>query len=90
MDLSNPKAFADNKLNVPKIVVEMPIRLLVIQQTIIHFCFLELVSTFQTMFVTNTLLYTNIPRNQSDENAGVAFFKGANEGNEFFEKINKQ
>ena len=28
--------------------------------------------------------------NQSVENAGVAFGKGANERNEFFEKINKQ
>ena len=27
---------------------------------------------------------------QSTENAGVAFAKGANEENEFFEKINKQ
>ena len=27
--------------------------------------------------------------NQSVENAGVAFVKGANENNEFFEKINK-
>ena len=30
------------------------------------------------------------PFNQSVENADVAFFKGANERNEFFEKINKQ
>ena len=28
--------------------------------------------------------------NQSVENAGVAFVKGANERNEFFEKINKR
>ena len=28
--------------------------------------------------------------NQSAENSGVAFVKGANERNEFFEKINKQ
>ena len=28
--------------------------------------------------------------NQSVENAGVAFVKGANERNEFFKKINKQ
>ena len=28
--------------------------------------------------------------NQSVENAGVAFVKGANERNELFEKINKQ
>ena len=28
--------------------------------------------------------------NQSIENAGVAFFKGANERSEFFENINKQ
>ena len=27
------------------------------------------------------------PKNQSVENAGVAFVKGANESNEFFEKI---
>ena len=41
------------------------------------------------IFVTNTLLYTNTPRNQSVENVGVAFVKGANERNKFFEK-NKQ
>ena len=29
-------------------------------------------------------------KNQSVENAGVAFIKGADERNEFFEKINKQ
>ena len=29
-------------------------------------------------------------KNQSVENAGVASVKGANERNEFFEKINKQ
>ena len=29
-------------------------------------------------------------KNQSVENAGVAFVKGANERNEFFENINKQ
>ena len=29
-------------------------------------------------------------KNQSVENAGVAFVKGASERNEFFEKINKQ
>ena len=28
-------------------------------------------------------------QNQSTENAGVAFVKGAHERNEFFEKINK-
>ena len=28
--------------------------------------------------------------NQSVENAGVAFVKGANERNEFFERVNKQ
>ena len=29
-------------------------------------------------------------KNQSVENAGVVFVKGANERNDFFEKINKQ
>ena len=29
-------------------------------------------------------------KNQSVENTGVAFVKGANERNEFFEKINKK
>ena len=29
-------------------------------------------------------------KNQSVENTGVAFVKGANERNEFFEKINNQ
>ena len=31
-----------------------------------------------------------LKNNQSVENAGVAFVKGADERNEFFEKINKQ
>ena len=33
---------------------------------------------------------TNTNKNQSVENAGVAFVKGANESYNFFEKINKQ
>ena len=31
-----------------------------------------------------------LTKNQSVETAGVAFVKGANKRNEFFEKINKQ
>ena len=33
---------------------------------------------------------TKKKKNQSVDNAGVAFVKGANERNEFFEKLNKQ
>ena len=31
-----------------------------------------------------------VNQNDSNQNAGVAFVKGANERNKFFEKINKQ
>ena len=34
-------------------------------------------------------MYRKIRTNQSVENAGVSFVKGANERNELFEKINK-
>ena len=36
-----------------------------------------------------TVYLNNFARNQSVENAGVAFVNGANERNGFFEKINK-
>ena len=37
------------------------------------------------------MLFLSIPKkDQRVENAGVAIVKGANERNEFFEKINKQ
>ena len=35
-------------------------------------------------------IYRILEKNESVENAGVAFVKVANERNEFFEKINKQ
>ena len=44
-------------------------------------------------FAQNTLHYfqnTVMNTNQSVENAGVAFVKGGDERNEFFEKINEQ
>ena len=43
--------------------------------------------------LVTALLYNTVnahTQNQSIHNAGVAFFKGDNERNEFFEKINKQ
>ena len=39
-------------------------------------------------YIRNLKIYLQI--NQSVQNAGVAFVKGANERNKFFEKINKQ
>ena len=35
------------------------------------------------------LIHKDLDYNQSVENSGVAFVKGANERNEFFGKINK-
>ena len=47
-------------------------------------CYISTKKPFQVCFFT--AFYFNIKLNQSVENAGVAFVKGPDERNEFFEK----
>ena len=52
--------------------------------------FSTILSKILSLFLHNSCNVYIVNYNQSVENAGVAFVKGANEINEFFEKINKQ